>query len=467
MTEKNKRPSVIFPTANYTMIPNSLLEEDIFSLSAWEIRMMLFFFKNLHAVPQVRIIEESVIAETFGEVTSDLSDTQKATPSIVKMTLAALVKKGYLKVMKRAGDKDGEMIYTLRLGKPSPKTAEQKPEASPKPKPKPEVKPEPEIKEKVVNESASIQFVEDTEVESAAPKIKTESPKGEWATTMSAAPEPAKTEKETPPEKPKVPDISGEALKIKHRNELKKQEKQAPEKPDEKNDTPGSLKTDLQSAFDKIEKEEIPEKPEVKIEQHKPEDTEEKQEKSSSKVLDLGAFSREIEDDISNGDEEKTEDREEKTEIKKEPEPEEAAKEEKAPEPEKPKEPETKPEEPAKKPEPQLAGLDPDDDEPVEEKTHHHEVKIDRKTRENLSPDEERGKEIWDQVLKQMHILLDNMTYNTWLKPSKYDHFKDGVHYIEVESVKFYDKFNKLWGNLLQEVVMVIDPEFEFEFFSN
>jgi hypothetical protein len=82
------------------------------------------------------------------------------------------------------------------------------------------------------------------------------------------------------------------------------------------------------------------------------------------------------------------------------------------------------------------------------------------------TPEEQRGAEIWEQVLGQMHILLDNMTYNTWLKPSEYYKYENSVHLIKVESIKFYDKFIKQWGNLLQEVIVLIEPDFKYEFYS-
>ena len=88
--DNSEKPRKLLPIMEHTPVPNRLISKDIFKLSAWEIRMILFMLKQVYSVPQKMSFTENEIGSNFITSTRDLSDTLKATPSIVKMTLAAL-----------------------------------------------------------------------------------------------------------------------------------------------------------------------------------------------------------------------------------------------------------------------------------------------------------------------------------------------------------------------------------------
>lgn len=397
MGKSDEGPFAGFPFLDHTLIPSRFVLKDMFDLTAWEIRMLLFFFYNLYTAIPCRFIDETTIIERFGSATQDLSDTQKATPNIIRVSLASLVKTGYLNVSRKQGADGKDMLfYSLKLDLRSRaklynsidgygKAQYESADTSPNP----------------TKQFARIEVLEDRDIEAKSSAILKDEPpeiRQKPVTASHFSPpkiipdsQPAGSPAEKDHSSTDSPDLSG----ILENNISSEKIEPAVKKDD-------SLKIDLP-------------KPVI------PADTPPSKDISKDFLSDLeDVISDMASDSKKNGTKEKP------ASVDLSPKPVEA-------------EPEKKPAEQALK----LPGM----------------KKFD-------SPEEQRGAEIWEQVLGQMHILLDNMTFNTWLKPSEYYKYKNGVHLIKVESIKFYDKFIKQWGNLMQEVIMLIEPEFKFEFYS-
>jgi hypothetical protein len=407
-----------FPFLDHTLIPSRFILKDMFDLTAWEIRVLMFFFYNLYSAIPCRFIDEASVIEKFGSATHDLSDTQKATPNIIRVSLASLVKTGYLNVSKKKSN-DGKdiLFYSLKLdlrsraalynsiesyGTAQYQTIENAASAN--------------------KQFARIEVLEERDLDAKTSSILKNEPVVIQQKTVTAShfstPIIIKDEQSAvkPATDSKSNTDSADLSKILDNDNISinKADLSKPETP---------LKIDL---------------PLPKI----PTDT-------SPPAKDISKeFLSDLEDvikDMKTGD---------KADIKNET---------------------AVPKDPAapsgtfkqQPPEEKISTESSENDDVKKEKQSMESASKAQGQKKFDSPEEQRGAEIWEQVIGQMHILLDNMTFNNWLKPSEYYKYKDGVHLIKVESVKFYEQFIKQWGNLMQEVIMLIEPEFKFEFYSD
>lgn len=424
-----------FPFLDHTLIPNRFILKDMFDLTAWEIRALMFFFYNLYSAVPSRFIDEATIIERFGSATSDLSDTQKATPNIIRVSLASLVKNGYLNVSKKTSQDGKEVLfYSLKLDLRRKVTAPQTAEAAVKP-----VQAVKEEKPLPSQQSARIEILEENDLGKGSPFAVPEEKEAARSVSLppiNLTPPPAVIDTGKP--KPS-PAITNDSLNSTDLSDLLLDDSSD----DEVQSSSPVLETDL----------------EVDLNVSQP-------------IREMPIAARNISKDFLSDLENVINDL---NDQKKETTP--------AEPPAAPAKPKTdsfvipiQPPQETPAPEPPKERLISTDDillaEPEKPKEIHAEAPKTEtpappaKASKFSSPEEQRGSELWDQVLKEMHVLIDNMTYNTWLKPSEYYKFQDGVHLIKVEHVKFYDKFVKQWGNLMQEVIMLIDPEFKFEFYS-
>jgi hypothetical protein len=418
-----------FPFLDHILIPSRFILKDIFDLTAWEIRVLMFFFYNLYSAIPCRFIDEATIIEKFGSATHDLSDTQKATPNIIRVTLASLVKTGYLNVSRKKSTDGKELLfYSIKLDLRSKATIHDGTEEY--------GRTAPDSKEGRIpsqQQFARIEILEDNDL-GAKPPFDIQNGQG------GVPARPVTASHFTPPlilkdaRSPSLtPAGSHNNLNSSDLSDIliKENSKTNTETTPSKTEPP--LKIDLNVA-------------------------------QPVKELPIAArniskeFFSDLEDVIndlnvgkkSNGNEPSVSHSPTTTDSIKQ---------------------QARPDEPPKEPERSVA------DKPAVEymnasvmPAEFPKKEIPAKTtgfKKYSTPEEQRGAEIWEKVLGQMHVLLDNMTYNTWLKPSEYLKYKDGVHLIKVESVKFYDKFIKQWGNLLQEVIVLIEPEFKYEFYSD
>jgi DNA-binding MarR family transcriptional regulator len=418
-----------FPFLDHILIPSRFILKDMFDLTAWEIRVLMFFFYNLYSTIPCRFIDEAAIIEKFGSATRDLSDTQKATPNIIRVTLASLVKNGYLNVSRKKSTDGKELLFysiklDLRSGVINRDSIQGNGRTSP------------DTKEGGIpsqQQFARIEILEDNDLGAKTPfDIKNEQ--------GAVPPRPVTASHFAPP--------------------LILKDTQSP------NLTPTGSHSDLNSSdlSDILIKENSKTNTETTPSKTEPPLQIDLNVAQPVKELPIAArniskeFFSDLEDVIndlnvakkSSGNEPAVSHSPVSTDsIKQQVTPDELPKEPEKPVADKPaveymKAPVVPAEFPKKEISAKTAGF-----------------------KKYSTPEEQRGAEIWEQVLGQMHVLLDNMTYNTWLKPSEYFKYKDGVHLIKVESVKFYDKFIKQWGNLLQEVIVLIEPGFKYEFYSD
>lgn len=400
MGKSEEGPFNGFPFLDHTLIPSRFILKDMFDLTAWEIRVLLFFFYNLYSAIPCRFVDESTVIEKFGSATQDLSDTQKATPNIIRVSLASLVKTGYLNVSKKKNTDGRDMLfYSLKLDLRSRAALYNSIEGYGTSQGNP-IKTETGAQRQL----ARIEVLEERDIESKSSSVfKNEPPVIEHKTVTASHFSPPIIIKDADSAKSSTdsPDLS-KILENGANSEIKT-DSSAPDAPLKidipivpiKSETPPPSK-DISKEFLSDLEEVISDmkgqaKPDIKVE----------------------ATSRPVA-----AAEEKVSAEAKEDKVKKEEQPSQTA-------------------------------------------------SFKTQSKKFDLPEEQRGAEIWEQVMEQMHILLDNMTFNNWLKPAEYYKYKDGVHLIKVESVKFYDSFKKQWGNLMQEVIMLIEPEFKFEFYSD
>jgi len=417
-----------FPFLDHTLIPNRFILKDMFDLTAWEIRALMFFFYNLYSAIPCRFIDEATVIEKFGSATHDLSDTQKATPNIIRVSLASLVKNGYLNVSRKKGQDGKELLfYSLKLDLRSRAALYDGTEGYGR-----TAADSKEGRIPAKQQFARIEILEDNDL-GAKPlfAIQNEREEARPGSITALHLSPPSIVIDAQPLKP-TPTGSHNNLNSSDLSDIligensKRDVKISPLQPEY------PLKVDLNVA------QSVREMP------------------VAARNISKEFFS-DLEDVINDlnvqktnsGNETKAASSQAQTGLFKQ----------QAPAVEPPKEPEISNTE-----KPSLESMK-DSAIPIETPK----KEISTKTagfKKFSSPEEQRGAEIWEQVLGQMHILLDNMTFNTWLKPSEYLKYENGVHLIKVESIKFYDKFIKQWGNLLQEVIVLIEPEFKYEFYS-
>jgi|GEM_PF-4085174 len=398
----------------HTILPFEFVREEMFHLTAWEIRMLIYFFHNLYSVTPKRYMDENTVLRKFISATENLTDTQKATHNIIRVTLASLVKKGFLRVSKKTeADGSVRLLYSLKLKltEQAQKPASRKPEVETRQK-KPSLKIE-------RREETGIEFFDEREVDKTASPVYEEKQMdkeikpitSQYRTTMYQA---------------------DELLEERKKEHTAEQEDILDKRIDDAVDrlgSPGSTDSRTPQQKDRDETEKI----------DRGFDFNSFRDELSGKTSSDKSGDERTQEKISGGDVMPAVARSSEEERK-------SAADDR---------------------------LRDELDQPDEGKYHvsefknkTEETKHTETERKDLSPEEQRGHEIWQQVLKQMHILLDNMTYNTWLKPSSYYKYENGVHLIKVQHKKFYEKFVKQWGNLLEEVILLIEPNFKYEFYS-
>jgi len=418
-----------FPFLDHTLIPSRFILKDMFDLTACEIRALMFFFYNLYSAIPCRFIDEATVIEKFGSATHDLSDTQKATPNIIRVSLASLVKNGYLNVSRKKSTDGKELLfYSMKLDLRSRAALYDGIEGY--------GRTAPDLKEGRIlaqQQFARIEILEDNDL-GIKPPFDIQNEQG------SVPPRPVTASYFAPPlilkdtQSPnRTPTGSHDNLNssdlsdILIKEDSKTKVETAPLKPEP------PLKIDLNVAQPvkelpiaarNISKEFFSDLEDVINDLNVGEKSGRNEPSAASSQAQTGSFKQQAQ----------------------------------AAEP--PKESVLSiTDKPAVE---YMKASMPSSEPPKKE--------ISTKTagfKKFSSPEEQRGAEIWEQVLGQMHILLDNMTFNTWLKPSEYLKYENGVHLIKVESIKFYDKFIKQWGNLLQEVIVLIESDFKYEFYSD
>jgi hypothetical protein len=418
-----------FPFLDHTLIPNRFILKDMFDLTAWEIRALMFFFYNLYSAIPCRFIDEATVIEKFGSATHDLSDTQKATPNIIRVSLASLVKNGYLNVSRKKSQDGKELLfYSLKLDLRS--------RAAPYDGIEGYSRTAVDAKNNrtlTQQQSARIEILEDNDLGAKPPfAIQNEREDVRPGSITALHLSPPSIVIDTQPPKP-APTGSYNNLNSSDLSDIligensKRDVKISPLQPE------SPLKIDLNVA------QPVREMPVAA--------------RNISKE-----FLSDLEDVINDLNVQKTNGGNEPAAASSQAQT--GSFKQQAPAAEPSKEPEISITEKHSIESMKASAI------PIETPK----KEISTKTagfKKFSSPEEQHGAEIWEQVLGQMHILLDNMTFNTWLKPSEYFTYKDGVHLIKVESVKFYDKFIKQWGNLMQEVILLIEPEFKFAFHSD